>query len=150
MLAPETTKTSLRDLLYVVFKRKSVILLFFTATFCTVTIGTLLIKPTYEASSKILVKIGREDLYVPTSGTSAPSMNINRESQMNSEIEIIRSRSLTEKVVEFLGPTALYKNPNDKDQSILRGFLPDDHAIQSPVEKVIFTLHKALKKVSEL
>lgn len=149
MLAPETTKTSLRDLLYVVFKRKSVILLFFTATFCTVTIGTLLIKPTYEASSKILVKIGREDLYVPTvptSGTSAPTMNINRESQMNSEIEIIRSRSLSEKVVEFLGPTALYKNENDKDQSILRGFLPDDHAIQSPVEKVIFKLHMALKK----
>ena len=132
-----------------VFKRKRVILLFFTATFCTITIGTLLIKPTYEASSKILVKVGREDLYVPTvptSSTSTPTMNINRESQMNSEIEIIRSRSLSQKVVEYLSPTALYKSANGKDLTILSGFLPDDHAIQSPVEKVILKLDKALKK----
>ena len=65
MQTPETTKTSLRDILLVVFKRKGVILLFFSATFCIVTIGTLVAQPTYEATSQILVKIGRENIYVP-------------------------------------------------------------------------------------
>ena len=44
-------RSSLRDFLYVLFKRKVQILLFFFATVCTVTIGTFLMKPTYEATS---------------------------------------------------------------------------------------------------
>ena len=58
--------SSLRDFLYILFKRKVQILLFFFGTVCVVTIGTFLMPPTYEATSQILVKVGRENLYVPT------------------------------------------------------------------------------------
>jgi uncharacterized protein involved in exopolysaccharide biosynthesis len=89
-------RSSLRDFLHVLFKRKVQILLFFFATVCTVTIGTFLMKPTYEATSQILVKIGRENLYVPTVPNSGnnPVINVNREEQLNSEIEILKSPSL--------------------------------------------------------
>jgi uncharacterized protein involved in exopolysaccharide biosynthesis len=104
-------RSSLRDFLHVLFKRKVQILLFFFATVCTVTIGTFLMKPTYEATSQILVKIGRENLYVPTVPNSGnnPVINVNREEQLNSEIEILKSPSLATEVVKALGPGTLYR-----------------------------------------
>ena len=107
----ETAKASLRDFLHVVFKRKIQILFFFTCTICAVVIGTLLTKPTYKATSQILVKIGRENVYVPTVSDLRPVISFNRQEQTSSEMEILKGRSLAVKVVESLGPTAFYKNP---------------------------------------
>ena len=66
MNRPEITRVSLRHFLHTVFKRKTQALLFFCATMVTVPIGSLLAKPTYEATPQILLKIGSENLYVPT------------------------------------------------------------------------------------
>ena len=84
---------SLRDFLNILFKRKTQTLLFFFSTFCVVAIGTFLMKPTYEATSQILVKIGRENMYVPAvpTGGNNPVVNFAREEQLNSEIEILKS-----------------------------------------------------------
>ncbi|MFB3074457.1 MAG: Wzz/FepE/Etk N-terminal domain-containing protein, partial [Candidatus Methylomirabilales bacterium] len=54
--------TSLRDFLHVIFKRKFQILLFFGITVCTVAIGSFVVRPTYEATAQILIKIGRENI----------------------------------------------------------------------------------------
>ena len=140
-----TTSTSLRDFLHVVFKRKTHILLFFIVTVCTVAIGSLLVKPTYEATSQILVKMGRENLYVPASGSATPVVSFNREEQINSEIEILKSRFLAEKVVESLGPTVIYKALSENSQGLLSRLFPKAHARQSPVEKAILKLQKTLK-----
>lgn len=110
---PETTNPSVRDFLHLVFKRKAQILTFFGATVLIVTIGTLLWPPAFEAASQILVKIGRENLFVPASGVS-PVVNINREHQINSEIEILKSRSLAKKVVDALGPKTIYPKLKEK------------------------------------
>jgi uncharacterized protein involved in exopolysaccharide biosynthesis len=82
--------------LYLIFKRKTQILTFFLVTVVTVAVGTLLTTPTYEAESQILVKIGRENLYVPTvpaNTNASPVLNLNREEQINSEVEILTSRA---------------------------------------------------------
>jgi len=89
METPEFSRASLRDFLRILFKRKTQILLFFLATFSTVAIGTFAIKPTDEAKAQILVKIGRESMYVPATGSGNPVISINHEEQINSEIEII-------------------------------------------------------------
>jgi len=115
---PETTNPSMRDFLHLVFKRKAQILTFFIVTVLIVTIGTFLWPPAYEAASQILVKIGRENLFVPASGVS-PVVNINREQQINSEIEILKSRSLAKKVVDALGPKTIY--PRLKEKSARAG-----------------------------
>jgi polysaccharide biosynthesis protein PslE len=105
------SQLSLRDFLHLVFKRRIQILLFFAATVITVAAGTLLATPTYEAKSQILVKIGRENLYLPTvpaNTNQSPVISINREEQINSEIEILTSPALLEKMAAVLGPTRIY------------------------------------------
>ena len=108
METPEFSRASLRDFLRILFKRKTQILHFFLATFSTVAIGTFAIKPTDEAKAQILIKIGRESMYVPATGSGNPVISINREVQINSEIEILKGRSLIQDVVSFLGPATIY------------------------------------------
>ncbi len=131
---------SLRDFLNVLFKRKAQIIIFFLVTVITVTTGTLLATPTYEATSQILIKLGREDLYLPTIPASGPIINQNREEQVNSEIEILTSRYLAEKVVKSLGPTTIYKNIEDSGGI----FGLSVHASQAPFEKAVEKFRKDL------
>jgi polysaccharide chain length determinant protein (PEP-CTERM system associated) len=111
----EFRQSSLMDFLHVIFKRKNHILLFFAVTVCAVVIGTSVIRPTYEAKAKILVKMGRENLYIPPSSTTSQIINFNRDNQINSEIELLNSRSLFEKVIKSLGPGSIYKNLDHKE-----------------------------------
>lgn len=109
--------TTLRDLLHIVFKRKIHLLGFMGITLCAGILFTLTMKPSYEATSQILLKIGRENLYVPelpTSGNLSPLVRYDREEEVNSEIQILTSRTLAEKVVESLGPEAIFKDLNTK------------------------------------
>ena len=103
----EIRQSSLRDFLHVIFKRKNQILLFFAVTVCTVVIGTFLTKPVYEAKAQILVKMGRENLFIPPSSTNSQIINFNRDNQINSEIELLKSRSLAENVIKSLGPETI-------------------------------------------
>ena len=85
-------ETSLRDIFHVVFKRKFQIILVFAAVVLTVAIGTLRTTSIYQATAKILVKIERENVNRPVSSVRFPG-----EMQINSEIQILNSRSLAEK-----------------------------------------------------
>jgi uncharacterized protein involved in exopolysaccharide biosynthesis len=105
--------TSLKNILHLIFKRRTQILLVFGATVCTVAIASYMTTPTYEATAQILVKIGREDIYMPTlpgGGTAKPIVSSGRTEQRNSEMEILRSRFLAQRVVESLGPAVIYKD----------------------------------------
>jgi uncharacterized protein involved in exopolysaccharide biosynthesis len=111
----EYRQSSLRDFLHVIFKRKHQILLFFAVTVCTVVIGTFMMRPVYEAKAQILVKIGRENLYIPPNSTNSQVINYNQDDQVNSEIELLKSRSLAEKVIKTIGLEKIYKNMKYKD-----------------------------------
>ncbi len=120
MEASQVKKTSLRDLLHVLFKRKTPIRAFFFVTVCAVAIATLRMQPVYEASSQLLVKVGRENIYiptVPTSGNSSPIISPNREERINSEIEILKSGVLAEEVVRSMGPENIYKDLKSDSES---------------------------------
>jgi uncharacterized protein involved in exopolysaccharide biosynthesis len=145
MDTPQTTRTSLRDFLNVVFKRKSQILLFFFAVVLTVAIGTYVAKPTYEAQSQVLVKIGRENLYVPYTSSGSPVINLDRQEQINSEIEILTSQSLAEEVVKDMGPTTIYKDLNKKGWKIFDLIRKELEAAQSPVEMAVLKVQKDLE-----
>jgi uncharacterized protein involved in exopolysaccharide biosynthesis len=106
----EPPRFSPRDVFHIIFKRKIQILTTFLLILSAAIIGTLMMEPVYEASTQILVKLGRESVFVPTSGNVSPILNINREQQVNSEIEILKSRALAEKVISTIGPTVLYKD----------------------------------------
>jgi uncharacterized protein involved in exopolysaccharide biosynthesis len=140
----ELPRTSLRDFLRILFKRKTQILIFFCATFFTVAVGTFLTKPTYQAVAQILVKLGRENIYVPTSGSSNPVINFNREEQINSEIEILKSRSLAMEVLNELGPKTVYEDIADGPAGIFAAILPSKGSTRTPAENALLTMQKAL------
>ncbi|MGB5618209.1 MAG: Wzz/FepE/Etk N-terminal domain-containing protein, partial [Desulfobacterales bacterium] len=142
-----SNRFSPRDFLQVLFKRKVQILLFFFTTFGAVAIGTFLIQPTYEATSHILVKIGRENLSastVPSSGNN-PVINLNREEQLNSEIEILKSPSIAEEVVKALGPEFLYADLGGQGQGFLSSPAPAGVGARlSPVQAAVLKFEKDL------
>ena len=105
-------KSSLRDLARVFFGRKWVIIAVFLSTVIPVTVYTFLIPPTYEAESLLLVKPGRENIYVSPVGSPEgmhPPTIIQRVAEViNSEIQIIRSRVLIRRVLEKIGIARLF------------------------------------------
>jgi uncharacterized protein involved in exopolysaccharide biosynthesis len=140
----EFPRTSLRDFLRVLFKRKTQILLFFAVTFMTVAVATFIIKPTYQATAQILVKLGRENVYVPASGGANPVINFSREEQINSEIEILKSRSLAMEVLNELGPETIYENISGGPSGIRAAILPSKGSPRTPAENALLSMQKAL------
>jgi len=133
----EYKKLSLRDFLHVVFKRKKQILLFFLVLTLSVGIGTFVAKPTYLAKIQILVKMGRENIYVPPGGNNIPIISVDRDNQINSEIELLKNRSLVENVIKSLGLKTIYKNLDHKD-AVLK--FQDSLSIQKETNSNVITV----------
>ena len=99
----EGIQYSLRDLLTIVFKRRSLIL---TILFIVVTVVMLngLSKPrTYRVTATLLVNEARAQ--TPMAAADSKQVIIDRvtEQDLNSEIEILKSRRLIEEVIETVG-----------------------------------------------
>ena len=108
-MAENIQAISIRDILGVIFKHKTKILTVFFVIVAIVAVGSFAAKPTYEANSKILIKFGRENIYIPATGSgSTPLVSINREETINSEIEILNSRDLIESTIKKLGIENVY------------------------------------------
>ena len=113
-------ESSLRDFLTILFKHKYTILTIFFTVVSTVTIGSFLISPTYESKASLLIKFGREYIYRPEVGEKVsdnrPLIPLNQEEVINSEIQILTSRDLIEKVITTLKVENIYpdlaKNPS--------------------------------------
>ncbi len=100
--------TSLRHVLSVIFKYKNVSVALLLATVASVLIATQVIPPTYESASSVMVNFGREYLYLPEVGNDSPYNYYNRASIINTELEIMSSRDLLEKVLQSIGIDKIY------------------------------------------
>lgn len=116
----ESVHSSLRDSLNILFKRKRTILFVFFATVSLVTVGTFLITPIYKAKAQVLVKMGRQNLYTPPNSTNSHVVSFDLEGQINSEIELIKSRKLAEKVINAIGVSTIYNNMDNGILSMIR------------------------------
>ena len=100
---------NIRELFVTLFKNKYQILVVLLITTATATIGTLLLPPTYEAKSALLIKFGREFVYLSEVGDSKVPYNyFHRDAIINAEIEILNSQDLIEKVIQSIGIDSLY------------------------------------------
>lgn len=111
MEAPVST----RDILSILFRQKAKIIVFFISTMVFVMAGVYAWPESYEASAILLVKLGRENVSVPSvlpSSQQVLTWGITKE-QVNSEIEILRSMYLTEETVKELG-TEFFFPESDK------------------------------------
>jgi len=112
------TEKTLRDVYYVLFRHKRRMILFFLVVIATVAVGTLRLPDIYRSEAKLLVRLGRESVTLDPTATTGQIINISesRQMQINSELEIIKSREIAEKLVDAMGPVTLLGRP-DQDMA---------------------------------
>src|SRR5438045_6867958 len=86
------------------FRRSRLMALTFVVIFGAVALGTWLMPPKYDAQTKILVKNERTDPIVsPGQSPSAVGLPELTEMELNSEVEILKSQDLLQKVAVAAG-----------------------------------------------
>ncbi len=104
---------SLRDINYILFRHKWKVTIFFLSVMLIVSLGTFLSPKIYESEATLLVRVGRESVTLDPSATTGqviPSA-YSRDAEILSEVEVLRSRDLVEKVVETIGLDRILKGP---------------------------------------
>ena len=95
---------SLRDILYVVFRHKAAILIVFLLTAAAVTVVTFSLPQVYQSEATVMVRIGRENLPGdPQVRQAMVNVTQDRTPEVRSEISIMKSSELAEKIVDEVG-----------------------------------------------
>lgn len=105
---------SLRDALYMAFRHKAKMASVFAVVLGVVVLFTYLTQEVYRSEAKLLIRLGRENLSVdPT--VSGPTLYPSRDrvSEVNSEVSILHSRAIAEKVVDKLGTAVFLEKPDE-------------------------------------
>ena len=101
---------SLLNILTVIFKHKKKISIIFLVIVTAVAGATLLQDRVFEAKSSVLIKMFKEDPSRPGMGVDDSSLSriLSQEEMINTEIEILTSRELGEKVIMTLQMEKIY------------------------------------------
>jgi len=117
-----TRQGSLRDLYYIFFRHKWKMILFFLAIIVIVAVHAFCAAKIYRSEAQLLVRVGRESVALDptvTTGTIIPVVQP-RASEINTELEILKSREVAEKVVDHIGLEAFLIPPEEtRKQSLL-------------------------------
>lgn len=101
---------SIREILHIVFLHKGKIIGFFLTVFLLNTVLTLVKPETYMSYSKLLIKIGRENVSKdPSVVGDTFSVMQSYQDQVNSELAILQSQDLAEAVVDEIGPERFFE-----------------------------------------
>ena len=141
----EAQGKSLRNLLHIVYKRKWLVLLTFLCSAAAATSFTVFVisKPSYVASSQILVSPSREqlaDATIPTGGTVAPWSGFNAVEQTAWATEILKGHFLAERVVKEIGPSVLYPKRAEGKWTALQtlfGLAPSEKALPEEINEKV-------------
>ncbi|MCK4597853.1 hypothetical protein KAU04_07415, partial [bacterium] len=93
---------SMRDVLFVIFKRQKMIIAIFLITVATVTIGVFLSTPIYESSTKVMLNREVSEAVLRVAPWYPLMRRFELEEEINSEIELIKSRTVVEAAIEKL------------------------------------------------
>jgi uncharacterized protein involved in exopolysaccharide biosynthesis len=115
-------------------KRRWSVCLIAAATFSAVAVYTFRMEPVYEASSVLLIRLGRS--YTPRPELDEKKVREIRDSQavINAELQILRSYDVAKKVVEDLGRERMFPSLEDDDRD-------DSLSVDSAVRKFKRNLH---------
>jgi uncharacterized protein involved in exopolysaccharide biosynthesis len=106
------TPIKIRTTFYIFKRHRWKLLTSFFSTVIIVTVGALLATPIYRASAQLLVKPGREDVYVSPTGSSPAVIDNSWEGQkVKAEISIITSLDLAIQLVDRVGVKRLFNYP---------------------------------------
>lgn len=149
-------QNSLRDFVRVLFRHKWQMMVFFLATVGTVTLMTWAAPHFYRSEAKVMVRLGRESVTVdPTATTIGPIVPVSRtrESEIQTELEILNSQTVARKVVEKIGPDAFEAAMSKVQHPVKRwlaGIIPSPSSAGTgpavdPKEKATSALQAGLK-----
>jgi len=103
---PQSSAMTLRDIYYVIFRHKKKVAIFFCCVLALVVFTIVRMPRVYESEAQMLIRLGRENTTLdPTTGMGAPTINVteSRETEINTDIEVLRGREIVERVVDSLG-----------------------------------------------
>ena len=89
----------LRDIAYVIFKRKAVLITLMIVGLVIVVYGTMTVVPTYQAKARVLIKRIPQGYVMPLESRAV----LRRSEVVNSELQIIMSSATAQLVVDRLG-----------------------------------------------
>ena len=110
LIITEPHNNFLQEFFHVMFRHKNKVIWFFIAVMTIVALVTIFMPRTYTSEAKLLVRLGRESASMdPTATASGQIVQVTqrRESEIKSELEILKSRDLAEKVVDKIGPEVI-------------------------------------------
>lgn len=146
----------LRDILAILFKRKLLIVTFAILVFAIVFVGNYVWPPTYESAARLRLTRGREvyqtDPSVMKSQENIAMIQMGTQ-DVNSEIDVIRSRDVLEQTAKDLGLDKPAPPPNDVLRQVYRkvkeGYLEALYMLQiksrpTPIQAAIERLTDAI------
>lgn len=133
--------SSVRDYLTVVFKHRKLFLAFFLSVLLVVTAITFILPATYEATTLILVKRSRAEIPLAPKDTNQLIINQVTREDVNSEIEILKSRVLLEATLQVLEAQGAI--PEESWSGKVRASLGSRSLSQ--VDKQVLSLQQKLK-----
>jgi uncharacterized protein involved in exopolysaccharide biosynthesis len=111
MIATASPHHTLRNTLGVPWRHKGKMFLFFVFVVGCAAAITFLLPKVYRSEGKLLVRLGRENMALDPAATVGitPVLTVQQtqENEINSVIEILKSRALAERIVGELGPAAI-------------------------------------------
>jgi uncharacterized protein involved in exopolysaccharide biosynthesis len=111
---------SLREFYTILFRYKQRAILLFAAVMALATIAIIVCPSTYTSEAKLFVRVGRESVTLdPTATTgSVMGMNMSREAEINSILEVMRSSSLTGKVLDTIDSEFVHASPELRERKL--------------------------------
>ncbi len=99
------SEIGMRDFYNILFRQKKKIVGVFASVMIVVSVATIFGSKVYKSQAELLVRIGRENATLSPTVATGKLINVSqdRENEINSEVDILRSRELAEKVVGAVG-----------------------------------------------
>jgi polysaccharide biosynthesis protein PslE len=144
-------RLSLTDLLVMLWREKWLILLVSLLIFGPLAYFAIKLPRTYEASSNLIVLLGQEYVYQPRVGDAARGAIPKTEEFIQSELELLRSPAIADRVIEKIGVGKVYpevlkaaeRAPPEERQQVIRSarvtLLKHFATVPSPNSSVIRT-----------
>ncbi len=112
-------RSTARDLVRVLFRHKRQMLWFFTGTMGLVIAALVVMPRSYMSESRLFVRMGKESVGLDPTATTSQTVPVepSRENEINSELDILRSRVLLQDVVAKLGSDTILRSTADGKQT---------------------------------
>jgi len=102
---------SLRDVYRILFRHKRKMMCFTAVTMLAAMTYAFIFPKAYRSEAKLFVRLGRENVGLDATTTFGQATSVavpaQRDEEINSEVEVLKSRQLLEKVVDTIGPLAI-------------------------------------------